>query len=496
MLFLNIKNILFKFVPIIISIIYLILFLISIKNYNGNILIYFLYNLLVVYYFLFSFIKSELFFDKFLSLLIFLGFGVKLVLSFYLMGHLAEVSNFLLKSNGFSKECHMIKECIPAKNALIFGGYYYDNGLIVVITAMSALILMSSLSRYIIKDKFYLNNLHLDTNVYYSKFRVLIIVSVIIFSLLISMINYNFNIFQKGIVSTNIIKPVFTWLLSFGLVSFFCLLAYLEVIRKKNDAILIVCISIFIIFLNNVSSLSRAMIFNSSSLIFALIKIKPNYKIFKITLILFVISTLFITSLYLSKELRHNKYADVQVSGPQTTILKNEKKASLINFIEYVEHIFLYRWIGITEVIQIASKEGDDPDLFKKFILENNKGKISHFDKLMTKNYTDVDRKKFNHTSVPGIIAFLYTSNSLLVVFWGISFLYLFCVSLEYFAFFLSKGNVFLSSLIGQILAYRLIHFGVNTSQSYKFLFAVIFTIILISIITHLFLNKKSDNYN
>ena len=86
----------------------------------------------------------------------------------------------------------------------------------------------------------------------------------------------------------------------------------------------------------------------------------------------------------------------------------------------------------------------------------------------------------------------MYTSGSFLVVVFGIIVFYFLCSSIEFLTYKLNKNNFFLTALIGQTLAYRLIHFGVNTSQSYKFLIAIIFTILMCYLLTNLFLEKSN----
>ena len=497
----NSKNIFFIYLPLLVSFIYSVLLILSIKNYNGNLILYFLYHLLILYFFLFSFIKSELFFDKFLSSFILLGFGVKLTLSFYLMGHLSEVSNYLTKDMNLPFNCHFISKCLPAKNALVFNGYFYDNGLVVVVVALLALILTSLVVNILFKPKFYSINTNLKTNSKYNNNRKLIISLFLILSLSVSLINYNLGIYQKGINSNFLFKPIFTWLISFGLISFFSCIIYLEIIKKTKGLFFIICISFILIFINNVSSLSRSMIFNSASIFLAFIKIKPNFNPLRVTIVLSTLLLLFIGSLIVSKELRANKYESNELNSLNSKNILEKNKTSIYDlnfilkksksFVKYVEHIFIYRWVGITEVIKIAYREDNNNfELFKLFLFEKTNGKISLYDKLITKNYSNIDRDKFNFTSAPGLVAFLYISGNLYVVFFGIIFIYLFCTLIENLTFFLSKQNIFLTSLISQTLAYRLIHFGVNTSQIYKYIFAIIFTILLVSLTTRFYLKK------
>ena len=79
-----------------------------------------------------------------------------------------------------------------------------------------------------------------------------------------------------------------------------------------------------------------------------------------------------------------------------------------------------------------------------------------------------VDKRNYG-IILPGFIAFSFYSGSYLLMILIISFLYFISASLEVLAFKLSNYNLIFSSLIGQVLAYRLIHFGYLPSQSYLF---------------------------
>ena len=81
---------------------------------------------------------------------------------------------------------------------------------------------------------------------------------------------------------------------------------------------------------------------------------------------------------------------------------------------------------------------------------------------------------------VPGIVAFLFYTQSMLFLFVGIFLLSLLCSFIEYLSFRLSLNNVIFSTVIGNVLAYRLAHFGYMPQNTYKFLISVFFTISIV----------------
>ena len=126
--------------------------------------------------------------------------------------------------------------------------------------------------------------------------------------IVISTINYKFSLFQKGTVP-DIVLPLslnslFNWLLMFGFASFFSLVIYFEfLINNKSNKYL--SFGFMENFISSISSISRAMIFNSSAVLFGFYRLqelrlkKINNKLiiknFIILLVLFAIS-LFIVS--------------------------------------------------------------------------------------------------------------------------------------------------------------------------------------------------------
>ena len=283
----SLKNILFVNLPLSISIFHLSLMLFSFHKYYGNVWIFLIYNILIFLYLFYSFAKSNFFFDKFLSLLIYLGFGFKLTYSFFTIGHLSEVSSVLIKKI----DCDLYKDCRSKQFELISSGELYDDALKIVIIAVMVLLLLSFFSNKFIKIKSQNNN---KPNLIYQNNRFFIIFFLIISSIIIVLVNYNFGIFQKGLSSNYIVKPVFTWLLMFGLSSLFCTLAYIEFLRSKPSIYIMMCIMFLENFLSSLSSLSRGMIYNSSSYFLALGKFKYSFNLIKTSIIFLFMIILFV----------------------------------------------------------------------------------------------------------------------------------------------------------------------------------------------------------
>ena len=84
--------------------------------------------------------------------------------------------------------------------------------------------------------------------------------------------------------------------------------------------------------------------------------------------------------------------------------------------------------------------------------------------------------------TLPGILAYLYYSGSLLMLFTGIFILSIIASYLEFVSFKLSSYNLIFSSLIGQVIAFRFIHFGYLPHQTYLLFGTIILTILFVYI--------------
>ena len=90
-------------------------------------------------------------------------------------------------------------------------------------------------------------------------------------------------------------------------------------------------------------------------------------------------------------------------------IYKNSNNEKL----NFVLQVLIERWVGLEEVILTANSNKIGWEFIKKSFNEKQKeNKISLFDKEIYGEYSSIDRTKFNYTSIPGIIAFSFFSNT------------------------------------------------------------------------------------
>jgi hypothetical protein len=274
--------------------------------------------------------------------------------------------------------------------------------------------------------------------------------------------------------------------------------------------------------------ISRAMIFSVCALYFAIYKFTKNAKNFNIfffskTLILII--CLFYLSVVSSNFLRMTYFyigADISIkenslntnqinkksiprnelSAENRLIIPNEdyliviNKQNLKNTISFNHFLSLatFRWVGIDGVMAVLGRSDIlSFELLKKSFLDRFEITSSQFyEKTFNLTSTEVTYN-IKGNILPGMIAFLYYSGSLLFLFVSIVTLCLVAATVEFISFMISKKNMFFSSLISMVIAYRFIHFGYLPHQSYLLfgsLFLLIFLVFLFFYISKKFTKK------
>ena len=313
--------------------------------------------------------------------------------------------------------------------------------------------------------------------------------------------NFLFVFSQKGTIPETILpfglNNFINWLLMFGLTSFSTLIIFLEFKFKKKNSNSVVKYGLIETFISAISILSRAMIFNGVSIIYGFyrlveinnIKVKKIkfIKYFMIILVLFMISLLIVSKIRQSKNFTVGH--EVHSYIPQIDVNDvNDKSIKIINSFtkELNQIIFLVagRWVGVEGVMAVsANNDLGFTSFLTSFKDEFDYSNSFYENKIKGSRYIYIKEPKIYTIYVPGIIAFLFYTKSLIFLFFGIFFLCIFCSFVEFFAYKMSKGNVIFSYLIGNVLAYRLAHFGYLPQNSYKLILAIFFNIVLMWIV-------------
>jgi hypothetical protein len=266
--------------------------------------------------------------------------------------------------------------------------------------------------------------------------------------------------------------------------------------------------------------ISRAMIFSVGALYFAMYKftnnIKKNFNItfFSKTLILIiclfyisVVSVNFVRMKYFyigvfnapleelglgfTKEtndsvIKNNfldKNKEIIIDNDRLIILDKSKLQNTYSFNQFL-YLSVNRWVGIDGVMSVVGRsEILNFELLKKSFSD----KYQRFSFAFYETTFNVNEVKSINISnnvkgntLPGMIAFLYYSGSLLFLFASIASLCLIASTVEFISFMICKKNMFFSSLISMVIAYRFIHFGYLPHQSYLLFGSLFFVIFLV----------------
>jgi hypothetical protein len=479
----------------------------GVQHYIGNKIIFFVYALVINFFVLKSFGYKGMFFEKVISMFVWFGFWFKLLYTLIITGSFRGNLGRFDYSQGL-----------------------YDKSLVVIIVAISSLIFFSYLRSlffyYKLNFEFYENKNILE---FYKKNRRLIFLIFSISFSILAILNYQFNIYRKGLISNLelnfVILGLFKWLTIFGFCSISSFILFYEIRIKKN-----IYIGFFLSSLEAMVTytgfLSRAMIFNLLSLIMGIEKLfflnkKKNrfLKIFKlliISLIFFSISIYFVTQertrIY-SKEVKIDNsisfnerklFDNVNANNQTYDKLKQKKDLALKKeksisddypiFHNYI-YLFFNRFIGIEPVFSVVS----NPDLGSKIVKDSLKEKFD------PKKYSFYERiflgknvsYNINYSSniygmiLPGFIAFSFYSGSFIWLITSMFIFYCFCLILEILAYKFSDKNLIFTALIGQVIGYRLIHFGYLPSQTYLLILSILFNIFIYFLVINYFKNKK-----
>ena len=284
----------------------------------------------------------------------------------------------------------------------------------------------------------------------------------------------------------------------FGLTSFSSLIIFFEFKYKKKNSNKIIRYSLLETFLSSISILSRAMIFNGAALIYGFYRLveinkiilekKTFIKYFLIILTLFLISLLVVSKIRQSKNFPVGHEVHKYIPQIETEIVdgvakKPSQPVQIANDLskEVNQIIFLIagRWVGIEGVMAVyANKKLNFSSFFISFNDKFDYSNSFYENTVKGSKHIYKESPKIFTVYVPGIVAFLFYTKSLIFLFLGIFMLCIFCSLLEYLSYKISRGNIVFSYVIGNVLAYRLAHFGYMPQNSYKLLLAICFNLI------------------
>lgn len=434
----------------------------GLKNYQGTWYYYLIFTLIFNLILLNGFGKNRIFFDTFIGGFLWLGFWLKFtVRTVYFNGEFADpIGIFNHTSQAFDRV--LITSTVGGVGFLV--------------------------ASYIRKKFFYSRDNLKPVNVlnylsnFYNRFKTIILPLFVLVILLFAISNSWLGIYQRGTVSRTILpfglSGIYTWLLFFGFSSFSSFFVFFE-LKKGSDSWVVIIISLVECFFSNVSMLSRGFILNASSLALGIdeqvknysLKIKNYYKIIFVLFYLF----LFVLSVYGVNYLRSQSFFDKTIDPIASTVQKASIRMDVANV--QTKALFIDRWVGVEGVMAISSYSNLGWNIWSKAWREKYYDFGSSFydrEIAKTPGIGEKDFTEHHFISLPGLVAFFFYPGSYLFLFTSIFLLAVLASVAEFLAFKFSGGNLIFCSLVGQVIAYRFIHFGYVPRQSYL-LFGTIF---------------------
>lgn len=446
-------------------------FFVNFNSFVGNKTLYLIYNI-ISYFLLIRIIRKKTFsFELFFFSFLLLSFWFKY--SFILL-----FDNFSFSEGDIVRllDIKFTEEYLLATNKSIM----------VIIFTFSACIISSYLSEFLLNTKKLKKSVKIKPEViaFYKNQRFKILLFVILFLLIFWTSNYLYKIHLKGLVATDIpsiIRYLYAWLYTYALSVLIAYLIYVDFIIKNQKKYFL--LGIFESFFSSLSIFSRAFLLTFFAYLRGFIFISKKFEYKKLNVkknlkILVLIFTLFISSIYIVTELRDKNFKN----------LNQENKIMSIDLLKSTfSNLLINRWIGLDSLMSVSANK----DLsFKLFISAFSEKKNHRDHSFYMKNFfqhfvfDDEGDKNLNTVILPGIVAFLFYSNSYFFVFFSVIFLILFCNLIEYYFLKISKNNFILSSIIGYALAMRLAHFGYLPSNTINFLFSFAITFLLVLILS------------
>ena len=466
--------------------------------YDGNKLIIFIYAVLfnLIFYFVLS--KKAYFFEIFFGGLLWLGFWYKLFIIIVFDSYQFREGPGIYQQFDFNTKIQTI-----------------DNSLVVACYAISGFLFACLIKKIFLKKFFSIREKYksLNNSINIKIFVFFVAIFLVVF-LVVSVSNFYLGIYQRGILPSYnthfLISAVYKWLLLFGFTTFiaFC---FIYVLKNKSKIYFISAASIIETFFSNLSFLSRGMIFNCFSIFIGLYKSNNFYKL-KLNLKFFLIYLFFILCFfYLSVitvnflranvffikldplktiEIKQDKKKEKEIYSNQLKDKKyNTPRSALIEFLE----ISKTRWVGIDALIAVEAFDDKSLVFLKNSFKDKfDKNKYPFYERNIQKRTKKLHNTLQYGITTPGIIAFSYYSGSKIFVFFTIFFISLLILTFEKIIFHIFN-NLILCSILSQVFAYRLIHFGYMPQNTYMLLSSILITIVGLFIIKKILIKDKYD---
>jgi hypothetical protein len=435
---------------------WIILFFMGAYRYQGSWYIYALFSLTYLALLISGIFKKITYGYVFLSVILWLGFWLKLVIH-------------LLLEYPFVEPIGLFKDSESNWDSVLFVASLGAIGV------MSARAITSAFFNF--KPTMVENQPCIPPS-WYKRYRYFLWCALAVAILFFAIVNIIYSFQQVGIVPKTIAWPlntIFYWLLSTGFaMSTFTLLWWELSSETKNIN------TIYFLLLeamaSSISLLSRGLyIFHVTPLYYSLFLNRKYLKLASLKWISALLCTTFVIYIFcfpLINSIRNYHYSDVALTMPWSQISSWSEERSLIVFgIKKFALFSVDRWVGLEGLMATSAYPEKSAAFFLSAATEKAEiGKASIFQEVALSHYRNMDLTKFAFASLPGPISFFYLADSLWVVVLGMIIVTLLLLFAELFAFKLLPNPLF-SALWGSILATGVSQMGINIPGLFYYYF-------------------------
>lgn len=283
----------------------------------------------------------------------------------------------------------------------------------------------------------------------------------------LTLFNIQYQIFQIGLVPQTILvwpfNALIIWLFNIGLI---LLIALTIGFRGKKNLMLMLLLILVEATLSSISILSRSLfILHVAPVIVVLLYNKQITKQLSKSSIIVLMSLTIILFLISLKVVSNARTVHYSIQKPQNSL------------VTMVLGLAVDRWLGIEGVMAVSSYPYKGVELLKQGILEKPIiGQQNMYQEIAQSQYRSINTKRFSFGTLPGAIAFLDYSNSLLIVFFGMMFLTMLMIFSEKLILMLTN-NIFVSAVFGVNFAYNVEQFNTPIGLFKHFLVTILFFI-------------------
>lgn len=459
----NYKN----YICILINLIFflnIILFFTSIFYLKHSITSYLIFSVISIFYFYYTCLKFHSYTELYISIFLYLGFWFKcsifFILNDYTYRRLPESpqSYIIMTDEYLNKHYSEVFNISSLSILIIFFTFFIINNFI-----LSSNNNKFNNCRLIGLKNFFLNN------------KIKLYFSYIFLSLLLIFLNYFFSVAYRGktYLSFDIIEHIFKIFLFFGILVIGCL--FLEFEDKQKNIKKFILYNVIQGFLISISIHSRAMIFEQL-VIFSSVFKKLKKRSFNIKFLLFLTIIFFLSVAIVSIVRSSNS---------------NKKIVYYFSFINDFFTLGTQRWVGIDGLSTVISYKEKGLNFYLNALKETNKLDVTFYEKNFFKKEQNSD-SFYKSTFVPGFIAFIYYSDSILILIITLIFLISVLVYIERVINYLSMNSSIVTNYLAFVVVWRIIHFGVYPVYTFYYYLIIIFFVFCIYFSNKL-LNKYYD---